>query len=88
MLCLALELAEDGVRVLVTTTTHIAATAIHGVDVLLTGNLPESLSAALSDYSVVSAASPLPEGKLSAPSGALLYATAQQARWIIIRANG
>jgi len=88
MLHLARELAADGARVVVTTTTHIRPPAPLEVDVLLTDGRIDTLLAALASHAIVCAACPCPDGKLSAPPAALLRAAALEARWLIVEADG
>lgn len=88
MLRLAHELAEGDTNVVVTTTTHIMPPAAHEVDVLLTDGRADTLSAALVSHSIVCAACPSSDGKLSAPPDVLLQAAAREAGWVIVEADG
>lgn len=88
MLRLGRELAGDGTRVVVTTTTHIMAPAASEVDLVLIDGRVESLSAALRTHALVCAACPCPDGKLSAPPVDLLRTAVREARWLLVEADG
>jgi probable selenium-dependent hydroxylase accessory protein YqeC len=88
MLSLARELAQDGKRVVVSTTTHIMTPAADDTDIVLTDGREDTLLRALKSHQIVCAACPGPGGKLSVPPVPILRTAAREADWLIVEADG